>query len=153
MFNFVTRLGAGVIALAVFAGGALAGEINEIGGPAIKGYDPVAYFTDHKPVKGNPAYTATFDGATFEFASTADRGAFKADPSKYTPQYGGFCAFATAMGHKAEIDPAAFSVVDGKLYLNHSVQLKEKWQSDAPDYIRKADTNWPTVAKQTDVVP
>ena len=89
-------------------------------GKAIKGYDPVAYFTEGKPVEGSSDFTAEFDGATWYFASAQNRDAFVADPDKYAPQYGGYCAYAVANGSTAKIDPEAWSVVDGKLYLNYS---------------------------------
>jgi YHS domain-containing protein len=90
---------------------ALAGDFYEKDGVAIKGYDPVAYFTDNKPVKGLPAYKAEYGGSVFHFVSQANRDAFAANPAKYAPQYNGFCAFGTAGGYKAAIDPAAFTIV------------------------------------------
>src|SRR5687768_9420763 len=113
-------------ALAVFASLALAGDFYDRGGVAIRGYDPVAYFTDTKPVKGLPAHRAEFRGSTFHFASAANRDAFSKDPGRYAPQYNGFCAFGVAGGYKAAIDPAAFTVVDGKLYLNYNAGVQKQ---------------------------
>jgi len=133
-------------------GVARAGAVNEDHGVAIKGYDPVAYFTDNKPVKGSTAHRFAYQGATYEFASAAHRKLFVADPEKYVPQFGGFCAYGTATGHKAVIDPAAFSIVDGKLYLNYNSKVRDKWQQDEPGYIQKAKEAWPTISQQTEVV-
>ncbi|HVJ51791.1 MAG TPA: YHS domain-containing (seleno)protein [Aliidongia sp.] len=143
---------AGALVLAAFSGLAQAGEVNVQDGIAIKGYDPVAYFTDHKPVKGKAAYKADYDGATYEFASAKHRKLFVAAPEKYAPQFGGFCAFGTANGHKADVDPAAFSIVDGKLYLNYSTKVQATWKQDVPGYIHKAEDAWPAVSQQTDVI-
>lgn len=123
-----------------------AGEINvDSSGLALKGYDPVAYFTESKPVRGKPEFTATHEGVTYRFASTANRDAFAAAPAKYAPQYGGYCAFGMAGGYKAPIEPDAWTVVDGKLYLNYNQSVRSRWASDVPGYVRKADANWPTV--------
>lgn len=134
-------------ALWLIATAALAGSVNEIDGLAIKGYDPVAYFTDKRPVAGSGAFTAIHDGATFHFVSAANRDAFVADPAKYAPQYGGFCAYGTARGYKAGIDPAAFTIVDGRLYLNYDTEVRPTWAEDIPGYLKKADTAWPEVEK------
>lgn len=141
-------LGACFLAVGV----ARAGTVNEDHGVAIKGYDPVAYFTDNRPVKGSKAHRFAYQGVTYEFASAAHRKAFAADPEKYAPQFGGFCAYGTAVGHKADIDPAAFSIVEGRLYLNYSMKVRDIWKQDKPGYIHKADAAWPAVSQQTDVV-
>lgn len=131
---------------------ALAGDFYEKDGVAIKGYDPVAYFTDNKPVKGLPVYKAEYGGSVFHFVSQANRDAFAANPAKYAPQYNGFCAFGTAGGYKAAIDPAAFTIVNNKLYLNYNREVRKKWSTDIPGFVAKADKNWPEVAKQTKVI-
>ena len=132
-----------VLSLAVLAAYA-AGESNVDGsGLALKGYDPVAYFVENKPVKGRTEFTAQHEGATYRFASAANRDAFAAAPAKYAPQYGGYCAFGAAGGYKAPIEPDAWTVVDGKLYLNYSQSVRRQWSSDIPGYLRKADANWP----------
>jgi YHS domain-containing protein len=142
---------AGVAALLTLSNAALAGTVNVENGVAIKGYDPVAYFTDHKPVEGSAVYKADYEGATYEFASEAHRALFAAAPEKYVPQFGGFCAYGTALGHKADIDPAAFTIVDGKLYLNYSLKVRETWKQDIPGYIHKAEEAWRAVSQQSDV--
>jgi YHS domain-containing protein len=138
--------------VAMLAAGASAGEFFEKNGVALRGYDPVAYFTDGQPVKGTAAYKADYKGSTFHFASQANRDAFLADPTKYAPQYGGFCAYGAAGGYKAAIDPAAFSVVDGKLYLNYDRTIQKEWKKDVPGFIAKANKNWSTVSTQTKVI-
>ena len=123
-----------------------AGEINlDSSGLALKGYDPVAYFTERKPVQGKAEFTAGHEGATYRFSSAANRDAFAAAPEKYVPQYGGYCAFGMASGYKAPIEPDAWTVVDGKLYLNYNRSVRSQWSSDIPGFVRKADANWPTV--------
>jgi hypothetical protein len=128
-----------------------AGEYFEKEGIALRGYDPVAYHTENRPVKGNPALEATFKGSRFLFASDANRALFVADPDRYAPQFGGFCAFGTARGYKAAIDPAAFTIVDGKLYLNYNAAVQEEWRADIKGFLVKANANWPEVSKQTKV--
>ncbi len=132
-------------------GSTYANQQFERNGLAIDGYDPVAYFTEQKPVKGSPDFRTDYHGATFQFASAAHREAFVAEPAKYAPQYGGFCAYGMAKGYKAVIDPAAFTVVQEKLYLNYSESVRARWFSDIPGYIQKADANWPEVQRQAKV--
>ncbi len=137
-----------VFAMFVVSAGAFAGAYFERGGAAIDGYDPVAYFKEMRPVKGSPDFTAAHQGSTFRFASAANRDAFVADPIKYAPQYGGFCAYAVASGYKAKIEPDAFTIVDGKLYLNYDQSVQRRWRRDIPGYIQKGDRNWPEVSKK-----
>ena len=131
---------------------ARAGEFNESNGVAIKGYDPVAYFRENKPVRGNSDFRFDYKGSTFQFANADNRAAFAANPEKFQPQYGGFCAFGTARGYKADIDPASFTVVDGKLYLNYNSQVQQQWLKDTPGFIRQADERWPVVQKSDKVI-
>jgi YHS domain-containing protein len=137
--------------IALFAISVCAAEFFERNNLAIDGYDPVAYFTEMKPVEGSPEFHADYQGSTFQFASAAHRDAFTADPEKFAPQYGGYCAYGMAKGYKASIDPAAFTVVGDKLYLNYSETVRSQWLMDIPGYIRKADANWPDVRKVTKV--
>jgi YHS domain-containing protein len=131
---------------------AWAGEYFEKDGVALRGHDPVAYFSDNKPLKGSPEHQAEYKGSTFHFASKANRDAFVADPAKYAPQYGGFCAYGMASGYKAATDPAAFSIVDGKLYLNYNRDIQTQWRADRPGFIDKANGNWPAASKQSKVI-
>ena len=143
---------AAMVVLAVFAAGAWAGDFYETQGAAIRGYDPVAYFNENKPLKGSPEHKAEYKGSVFHFSSQANRDAFTADPAKYAPQYNGFCAFGVAGGYKASVDPAAFTVVNDKLYLNYSLGIRKQWSADIPGFVAKGDKNWPTVSRQTKVI-
>lgn len=131
--------------LVLYAVNASAGEFFERNGVAIDGYDPVAYFNEQRPVKGVPGFRAEFRGSTFQFISAGHRDVFAADPAKYAPHYGGYCAYGMAKGYKAKIDPEAFSVIHGTLYLNYSESVRTRWLSDVPGYIRQANANWPQV--------
>ena len=105
----------------------------------------VAYFTQGSPVAGDPAITHDWNGATWRFSSTENRDAFAADPAAYAPQYGGYCAYAVSEGYTASTVPEAWSIVDGKLYLNYSTGVKGRWEQDIPGRISAADANWPKV--------
>lgn len=123
----------------------------EKSGLAIQGYDPVAYFTEHKAIEGKKEISTSFNGVTYRFSSEANRNLFKADPAKYEPQYGGWCAYAMgAKGEKVEIDPATFKVLDGKLYLFYNRVFNNtlpKWNSDEAHLKHNADRNWPKFIK------
>lgn len=142
-----TAIVAGLAALATPLLPALsrAGKVNTFEGLAIEGYDPVAYFTQDRAVEGSPDLAADHGGATYRFASAANRETFLADPKKYAPRYGGYCAYAMAQGALAPVDPHAFTVVDGRLYLNFSKSVRSTWQQDIPGNIEKADVNWPAL--------
>ncbi len=133
--------------LAVLAGSAFAAKdkVFAADGLAIRGYDPVAYFTEGKPVKGTSAHATSWNGATWQFSSAGNLAKFEADPGKYAPQYGGYCAWAVSQGYTASIDPSAWKIVDGKLYLNYSSGVQSRWQKDIPGNISKANGNWPGV--------
>ncbi len=114
-------------------------------GTAIDGTDPVAYFTEGRPVEGSSDFTYEWKGATWRFASAANRDKFIAEPERYAPQYGGYCAWAVAQGSTASTDPEAWKIVDGKLYLNYDQDVQAKWEGDIPGNISAADGNWPKV--------
>jgi hypothetical protein len=115
-------------------------------GIAIKGYDPVAYFKEGKPVKGSNQYELNWRDARWRFASAEHRDLFKANPDNYAPRYGGYCAWAVSQGYTASVDPEnAWTIFEGKLYLNYNVDVKKTWQMDIPGNIKKADANWPGV--------
>jgi YHS domain-containing protein len=113
---------------------------------AIEGYDPVAYFTDHKAIEGKKEFAYTYDGVVYRFASAAHLQDFKNYPQKYQPQYGGWCAYAMgSTGEKVNIDPETFKVLDGKLYLFYNRffnNTKTSWDKDEANLKRKADSNW-----------
>ncbi len=117
-------------------------------GVALKGFDPVSYFADAKPSQGMEKFMAKHEGATYLFASEKNRDAFVASPAKFAPQYGGFCAYGAAKGGKFEIDPMAYSVVDGKLYLNKNKDVQKLWTADVPGFISQADRNWAQLSKK-----
>ena len=117
-------------------------------GVAVNGYDVVAYFTDMQPVKGTPEFTHEWNGATWQFASASHRDLFAANPEKYTPAYGGYCAWAVSKGSTAPIDPEAWTIVDGRLFLNYSMSIRKKWEADRASRIAMADANWPAVLEK-----
>ena len=121
---------------------------KDLDGAAVKGFDVVAYFVENKPVKGNKEFQYEWMGAKWQFSSAANRELFTANPSKYAPQYGGYCAFAVSEGHKAPVDPNVWKIVDGKLYLNYDASVGKVWRQDIPGRIAKADKNWPDLVKK-----
>jgi YHS domain-containing protein len=114
-------------------------------GKAIGGYDPVAYHTMGKPVEGNGDFTTKWMGAKWYFASAQNRDKFAAMPEQYAPKYGGYCAYAVAQNSTAKIDPEAWKIVDGKLYLNYSKGIQKTWEGNQAAFITAADKNWPDV--------
>lgn len=121
-------------------------EVNAtITGLALRGYDPVAYFTDGKPVLGDYTITVQHDGATYRFASEEHKALFLKDPAKYLPEFGGFCAFGTAHGVKVDGDPTVWKIVDNKLYLNLAPAVATRWNQDNPGNIKTANENWKVV--------
>jgi YHS domain-containing protein len=109
---------------------------------AIKGYDPVSYFTTLAPKLGNANFTATYKGAIYRFSNEANRDMFKQSPAKYAPQYGGYCAFGVAMEKKFDTDPLAWKIVADKLYLNLNKDVQKKWLTDVPGYLNLSNDNW-----------
>jgi len=117
-------------------------EIFAPGGTAINGYDAVAFFKDSKPVKGSAMYSYQYKDAKWLFTSKENLDVFMGMPDKYTPQYGGYCAFGCSRGYKAKTNPDAWTIVDGKLYLNYNTDVRDTWNKDQQGYIKKADANW-----------
>jgi len=117
---------------------------------AIQGYDPVAYFKESKPVQGKKEFSFQWKDATWLFSNAQNLATFKTDPEKYAPQFGGYCAYGMSEGHKAPTDPEAWTIVDGKLYLNYNKDVREMWKKDQPARIAKAKENWPTVKGEKD---
>jgi YHS domain-containing protein len=109
---------------------------------AIHGYDPVAYFKESKAVKGDKQYAYAWNSAAWYFSNQQNLDAFKANPEKFAPQYGGYCAYGLADGHKAPTDPQAWLIADGKLYLNYNKDVQQIWKKKQAEYIRTADKNW-----------
>jgi YHS domain-containing protein len=142
--NLASILAVGIALFAAPAAQALS-PVNKtlLGGLALDGYDAVAYFTDGRPVEGSKEHSVEWNGATWRFASAAHRDEFQKAPEKYAPQYGGYCAWAVSNGYAADIDPEAWTIVDGKLYLNYDAKVMAKWKQDVPGNISKANGNWP----------
>ncbi|MDB9316655.1 YHS domain-containing (seleno)protein [Nodularia spumigena] len=114
---------------------------------ALKGFDPVAYFQQGKPIAGNPNFTYQWANVNWRFSTAQNRDLFAKNPEKYAPQYGGFCAWAVSQGYTAPIDPNAWKIVEGKLYLNADLRIQKRWERDIPGNIKKADKNWPGLAQ------
>jgi YHS domain-containing protein len=112
---------------------------------AIQGYDPVAYFLEDRPVKGLREFSVMHSGVNWYFSSDKNQKVFKANPEKYLPQFGGYCAYGMSNGYKAKTEPDAFTIVDGKLYLNYNLEVRNLWNEKQTKYIIKANANWPTV--------
>lgn len=115
-------------------------------GLAVHGFDVVAFFTEARPVQGDAKYAVVHDGATYRFASEANLASFKANPAKYAPAYGGYCAYGVSVGAKFDGDPRYWKIVDGKLYLNLDAGIQQTFLKDVSGAIRKADANWPKLA-------
>ena len=112
-------------------------------GVALHGHDPVAYFTDGAAVPGVARFEHQWNGARWRFASAANRDTFAKAPEKYAPQFGGYCSWAVSRNYTADVDPKAFAVVNGKLYLNYSTDVQTRWRVDRDGNITKAEGNWP----------
>lgn len=116
-----------------------------IEGTAVGGYDAVAYHSQGEAVPGDPSITLEHEGATWRFASEANRAAFEANPSAYAPQYGGHCAWAAAEGYLAQGDPEVWRIIDGRLFLNANQSINRRWLRDLDGFIARADANWPSL--------
>lgn len=113
---------------------------------AIRGYDPVAYFRDGGPRLGKPEFSVRHGGAIWRFASAEHKALFEAEPKRYLPAYGGFCAYGTSRGYLVKIEPEAWSIVDGKLYLNYDLGVRETWARRTKTYIARAEATWPRLS-------
>jgi YHS domain-containing protein len=125
-------------------GGVFGGQ----GGAAILGYDPVAYFTDGKPVKGRDDVVADWMGAKWKFATPSHRDLFKAHPEQYAPQYGGYCAYGASQNKLVSIEPDKFKIIDGKLYLNYNASVQATWLKDPSAYIKLADAQFQALLRK-----
>lgn len=115
---------------------------------AVSGYDPVAYFKTGAPVEGKKAFEYKYKDATWRFSTAENLAAFKSDPDKYAPQFGGYCAWAVSQGYTAKGDPRMWRIVGSKLYLNYNADIQKKWEKDIPGLIAKGDANWPKVLEK-----
>ena len=163
--SMIKKLAAFLIAAttaATLAGGAIAADAkitsnvsdHQLG---LKGYDAVAYFDAGEPTAGKSRFSHDYKGVTYRFASATNRDKFAKNPEKYAPQYGGFCAFGASVGLKLEVDPEAFDIIDGKLYLNNSSQIQNMWLENPEGRIKAGDANWKKIkdvaADKLDAVP
>jgi YHS domain-containing protein len=146
MKTFRLSLGA-LIAFAVLASAAEVVNIDK-NGLALQGYDPVAYFTDGKPVKGSAQFTANYKGATYQFASAQHKQLFEQSPAKYEPQFGGFCGYAASINKLAPIEVEYFQVLHDRLILQHNKKAWDLWHKDVEGNLKKADANWPALSQQ-----
>lgn len=137
-FKAIAVSGALLLSSLSFASAVNLGE-NDV---AIHGFDPVAYFTENKAVKGSAKYTAIHQGAIYRFASATNREQFKSNADKYAPQFGGYCAMGVALDKKLDVDPDAFYITDGKLYLNLNKSVQKKWLQDVPTNLKTAYRKW-----------
>lgn len=117
-------------------------EIFVKDGFAIGGYDVVSYFTENKPVKGIETISVTWKDAKWLFSTKKNADLFKANPEKYAPQYGGYCAYGCSRGYKAKTDADAYTITNGKLYFNYNLKTREAWSKDIKAYVEKADQEW-----------
>ncbi len=117
-------------------------------GLAIQGYDPLAFFTESKPVKGKPEFKSAYQGATYLFASAENKMRFEKEPAKYEPAFGGFCAYGVSRNKLVEIDPEAFQIVDGRLLLQYSKGVRNDFNKDTQGNLAKANSNWPMLLEK-----
>ncbi|WOO39297.1 YHS domain-containing (seleno)protein [Rubellicoccus peritrichatus] len=127
--------------------------VNTEQGVALKGYDPVAYFTEGKPTPGNETISADWEDVTYHFSSEENRREFEANPERYVPQYGGYCAYAIAINRIADIDPEEWAIVDDKLYLNANFLAQGLWDADRDGNIESGDKYWQNYPKANLVQP
>ena len=153
--NYLISLLIATVVSASWLGSAVAGSsaslvaaVNTADGFALKGYDPVAYFTNGQPTKGSAQYSFRWKGVTYLFASAENLQRFKAEPDKYLPQYGGYCAYAMSLDRIADIDPHRWAIVGGKLYLNNGFIAQDLWSLNKSGNIESADRNWPQYPKK-----
>lgn len=129
---------------------ALAKELQNLdrNGVAIQGYDPVAFFTNNRPVKGTAQFQSEYRGAKYYFASPEHKAAFDKEPAKYEPQFGGYCAYGASQGHKAPVKIEAWQIVNGRLLMQYDLGVKDDFNKDQQNNLSKADRNWPGLVEK-----
>jgi len=139
-----------VAVLALASGAAAAKELVNVddNGLALEGYDPVAFHTEGKAVKGKSEITFRHRGATYRFASPENRAKFESEPDRYAPAFGGFCAYGASNGYAAPVEIETWQLFDGRLLLNYDLQIKAKFDADRKGYLEKADRNWPSIVEK-----
>ncbi|HEX8027103.1 MAG TPA: YHS domain-containing (seleno)protein [Vicinamibacterales bacterium] len=150
MIRWTYRLAVLTVALGIVGAmtlrGQTPGSINAANGVAIQGYDAVAYHTRQEAVRGARGFSHVWGGVTWLFESANNRDTFAKSPEQFAPAFGGFCAYGVSRGYAVDIDPQAFSIVDGRLYLNYSKGVQRTWNQDRAGYIDKARRNWPALS-------
>lgn len=147
MIPFKYTLTLAFVTLAIFAQ-AQKPEVFSTEAGAIGGYDPVAFFKESKPVLGAKELVFSWNGADWHFASQENLDAFKANPEQYAPQYGGWCAYGTAAGHKSPTVPETWAIIDNKLYFNYNTSVQKLFNKNQKGLIDQANKKWPTVKKE-----
>jgi YHS domain-containing protein len=144
------RISIALLALAAFAANLPAGELVNVdqNGVALQGYDPVVYFTEGRPAKGTQELAASYNGATYYFASAEHKAQFEKEPGKYAPLFGGYCAFAVSRGATAPISVDAFEIIHGQLVLQKNKDILKRWQEDSEGNFQKAEVNWPQIVQK-----
>jgi len=139
-----------VLMLAALAVSASAKELNNLdgNGVALQGYDPVAFFTDNRPVRGDQQFQTQYRGATYYFTSAEHKATFDKEPAKYEPQFGGFCAYGASRGKTVPIKIEAWQIVNGRLLMQYNLDVKGKFNSDPQGNLNKADKNWPGLVEK-----
>jgi YHS domain-containing protein len=142
-----------LLALLVFSATATFAETKQLlnldrNGVAIQGYDPVAFFTDNRPVQGSPQFQSQYQGAKYYFASTEHKAAFDKEPTKYEPQFGGYCAYGASRGNKAPVKIEAWQIVNGRLLMQYDLDIKGEFNKDQQGNLKKADGNWPGLVEK-----
>jgi len=138
-------------ALALFTASALAGDLVNVSGAskaAVSGFDTVAFFTDSKPINGSPFISAEHKGATYFFVTEEHEKLFTANPEKYIPQFGGYCAFGVGIDKLFPVDISTWQVRSGKLYLNLNPDILKKFNEDLEGNVANANRNWPGLVKK-----
>jgi YHS domain-containing protein len=136
---------AAAMVLPTTAAHAASSEINVsfFGNQAVDGYDVISYWQNGEPMEGKKQFSTEYKGATWLFSSAENKATFIADPGKFAPKYGGYCAYAASQGYVADADPLAWEIYQGNLYLNYNKSIREQWRQDREGHIASADTNWP----------
>lgn len=146
-YRLIRSIWSAVLIVLVLSLPAIAQNVPELNlsrsGLALRGVDPVSYFTAGKPIKGKKSVSVKHAGGTYRFASESNKKLFLSDPEKYLPAYGGHCSYGTAVGNKVDGSPYVWHIVDGKLYLNINRSIDRTWQRNVPGYIRQANKKWP----------
>ena len=142
-----SKLFALLVAVFFSLGAGAQSYVNNV--PAVHGYDVVSYHTDKRPAKGNGHFVSEYEGATYLFSNKKNKELFDANPAKYVPAYGGYCAYGVSLGKKFDGDPEVWRVVDGRLYLNLDAGIQDEWFKNVQGHIRSVDKNWKDIATKS----